>query len=99
LRSTWKSWMPAQYRNQRLTYQPQKVRQMLLAAGFKGGKTGFLSLPSGKPFKLALMLPSQYTDWMNLGTLMVNQMKNAGIDASLDGVSMNAWSSNTATGN
>jgi peptide/nickel transport system substrate-binding protein len=99
LRSTWQSWMPAAYRNQTLTYQPQKVRQMLLAAGFKGGETGFLTQPNGKPFKLALMLPSPYTDWMSLGELMVEQMQKAGIDASLDGVSLNAWSANTATGN
>jgi peptide/nickel transport system substrate-binding protein len=99
LRDTWKSWIPAKYQGQKLTYQPTKVRQMLLSAGFKKGKDGFLALPNGKPFKLALMLPSQYTDFMEIGTLMVNQMKRAGIDASLDGVSMNAWSSNTATGN
>jgi peptide/nickel transport system substrate-binding protein len=99
LRNTWKQWIPAKYRNQKLTYQPKKVRQMLLGAGFKGGKTGFLSLPDGKPFTLSLMLPSGYTDWMNMGALMVDQMKAAGIDASLDGVSLNSWSTNTATGN
>jgi peptide/nickel transport system substrate-binding protein len=98
LRPSWKQWIPAKYQNQTLTYQPQKVRQMLIAAGFKGGKTGFLTQPNGQPFKLQLMLPSPYTDWMSLGQLMVGQMQKAGIDATVDGVSLNAWSSDTALG-
>jgi peptide/nickel transport system substrate-binding protein len=98
LRNSWKQWIPAKYQNQSLTYQPQKVRQMLIAAGFKGGKTGFLKEPNGQTFKLQLMLPSPYTDFMSLGQLIVGQMQKAGIDASVDGVSLNAWSSNTALG-
>jgi peptide/nickel transport system substrate-binding protein len=98
LRDSWKQWIPAKYQNEKLTYQPQKVRQMLIAAGFKGGKTGFLKQPNGQTFKLQLMLPTPYTDFMSLGQLVVGQMQKAGIDATVDGVSLSAWSSNTALG-
>ncbi len=70
-----------------------------IAAGMKAGPNGTLTLASGQPFKVSLLLPSAYTDWMSLGQLFVNEMKAAGIDASLDGVSSNAWTSDTTNGN
>lgn len=81
-----------------LTYDPAKARQLLRSAGFTGGDTGTLTQPDGKPFNVDLLLPSDYTDWMSLGQLFVNQMRSAGINATLNGESSSAWTSDVSNG-
>jgi peptide/nickel transport system substrate-binding protein len=90
--------LPSKYANQTLTYDAAQAKKEFLAAGMKPGSNGTLMQANGKPFKVSLLLPSAYTDWMSLGQLFVNEMKAAGIDASLDGVSSNAWTSDTVNG-
>ena len=89
LRAGQLQYVPPALSSQTLSYNPAKVRQLLSSAGFT----------SSSPLKVSLMLPSEYTDWMSLGQLFVNEMKAAGINASLDGVSVNAWTANVADGN
>ncbi|HUZ52296.1 MAG TPA: ABC transporter substrate-binding protein [Streptosporangiaceae bacterium] len=89
LRAGQQQFMPPALASASLSYDPAKVRKLLASAGFT----------ASNPLKVSLMLPSPYTDWMSLGTLFVNEMKAAGIDASLDGVSSNTWTSDAASGN
>jgi len=89
LRANQGQFMPPSLSSQSLSYDPAKVRQLLSSAGFT----------ANSPLKVSLLLPSEYTDWMSLGQLFVNEMKAAGIDASLDGVSVNAWTADVADGN
>jgi peptide/nickel transport system substrate-binding protein len=98
LRVGQQDYLPAAYAHQTLTYDPSAARKALLAAGLRSGSGGTLTLADGKPFKLTLTLPSDYTDWMSMGQVFVNQMKAAGIDASVNGVSSNAWTNDAATG-
>jgi peptide/nickel transport system substrate-binding protein len=91
--------IPAAYRKQALTYNPKLAHKMFLESGMKQGPNGQLLLANGQPFKLSVLLPSSYTDWMSLGELWVQEMQAAGIDASLDGVSENAYTSDTDAGN
>jgi peptide/nickel transport system substrate-binding protein len=88
LRANQMQFMPSAFASQALSYDPAKVRSLLSSAGFT----------SSSPLKVSLLLPSEYTDWMSLGQLFVNEMKAAGIDATLNGVSVNAWTSDVATG-
>lgn len=88
LRAGQMQFMPPALASASLSYNPAKVRSLLASAGFT----------ASHPLKVSLMLPSPYTDWMSLGTLFVNEMKAAGIDASLDGVSANTWTSDVADG-
>lgn len=97
LRQGQTQYIPSDLASAKLNYDPAKVRSLLQSAGYTG-KTGLVKDSSGKTLKLALMLPSDYTDWMSLGTLLVNEMKAAGIDASLQGTSTNSWTSSVATG-
>ena len=89
LRAGQQQFMPPALASASLSYDPAKVRKLLASAGFT----------ASNPLKVSLMLPSPYTDWMSLGTLFVNEMKAAGIDATLDGVSANTWTSDVASGN
>jgi peptide/nickel transport system substrate-binding protein len=88
LRAGQLQYMPSALSSATLSYDPAKVRQLLSSAGFT----------SSSPLKVSLLLPSDYTDWMSLGQLFVNEMNAAGIDASLNGVSSNAWTSDVANG-
>lgn len=98
LRQGQMQYMPSQFKGQQLSYDPAKVKALLTSAGYKRGAGGFFVGPNGQTLKLSLLLPSEYTDWMQLGQLFVNEMKAAGIEASLNGVSVNAWNSNVADG-
>jgi peptide/nickel transport system substrate-binding protein len=98
IRAGEQQYMPAAYASSTLPYDPAAARNQFIAAGLKGRSSGFLRLANGQPFKANLVLPSEYTDWMSLGQLFVNQMKAAGIDASLQGVSTNDWTSQSANG-
>jgi len=98
LRAGQEQYLPSAYKGKTLSYDPAAARKAFLAAGLQGGSSGGLKLADGSPFKLALMLPSEYTDWMSLGQVLVNQMRAAGIDARLQGVSVSSWTNNVASG-
>lgn len=89
LREGQTEFIPSDLASAKLTYDPAKVKSLLAQAGYD----------AGNPLKLTLLLPSEYTDWMSLGTLLVNEMKAAGIDASLQGTSVNSWTSAYTNGN
>ncbi|GAB3852553.1 ABC transporter substrate-binding protein [Nocardioides maradonensis] len=89
LREGQTEFIPSDLASAKLTYDPAKVKSLLAQAGYN----------AGNPLKLTLLLPSEYTDWMSLGTLLVNEMKAAGIDASLQGTSVNSWTSAYTNGN
>jgi len=88
LRAGQLQYLPSAQTSAALSYDPAKVKQLLKSAGYT----------SSSPLKVSLLLPSDYTDWMSLGQLFVNEMKAAGIDATLDGVSSNAWTADVANG-
>jgi peptide/nickel transport system substrate-binding protein len=99
LRAGQEKFMPKGMANDNYTYDKSKVASLLTAAGMTKGSNGMFQQSDGSPFKVTLLLPSEYTDWMSMASIYVNEMKAAGIDASLQGVSVNAWTSNVATGN
>jgi peptide/nickel transport system substrate-binding protein len=98
LRDGQEKYLPSDLTDAKATYDPSKTRDLLRSAGFTGGSTGIMKQPDGKPFNVSLLLPSDYTDWMALGQILVNEMKAAGINASLQGVSSNAWTTDVSTG-
>ena len=71
-----------------LTFNPSAAKKLLEKNGFKVGSNGMLNEPNGKPFTVALLGPTPYTDWMTDLQLMANEMQKAGISASVDGVSV-----------
>jgi peptide/nickel transport system substrate-binding protein len=94
----WSTYMAPQYSGLSTTYNPAGAKALLLKAGFRQGSNGMLLQPNGTPFKISLLLPAPYTDWLTMGQLMVNEMKKAGIDASLNAVSLSDWTSASSTG-
>ena len=70
----------------------------LTAAGYTKGSNGFFQ-KGGKTVSVTLISPSAYTDYAEVGSIAAQELKNAGIDANFQGISVNAWNQDMATGN
>jgi peptide/nickel transport system substrate-binding protein len=81
------------------TYNTAKAKQILEAAGWKMGSNGFFQSPSGQTLAFSIQDPSAYTDFITDDQIMAAELKNAGIDVTVSGVSVSAWTTNLATGN
>jgi peptide/nickel transport system substrate-binding protein len=70
----------------------------LAGAGYKKDSAGYYAL-GGKEVDVTLISPSAYTDYAAVGTMVANELKAAGINANFQGISVNAWTADLATGN
>jgi peptide/nickel transport system substrate-binding protein len=80
------------------TYNTAKAKQILEAAGWKMGSNGFFTSPSGQTLAFTIQDPSAYTDFITDDQIMASELKSAGIDVTVSGVSVSAWTSNLADG-
>jgi peptide/nickel transport system substrate-binding protein len=95
----WQSWLAPQFSGLTESYDPSAAKAMLEKAGFKPGSNGMLNQPNGKPFNVTILGPSPYTDWMTTAQLEASEMRNAGINATVSGVSVSAWTNDYTVGN
>ncbi len=77
---------------------PAGAGAVLAKAGYKKDSSGFYAL-NGKEVTVTLIAPSAYTDYAAVGTMVANELKAAGINASFQGISVNAWNADMASGN
>ncbi len=63
-------------------YDPAKAAKILESLGFKK-VNGKWYTPDGKPFKLVLIAPGGWTDWVAIATEVAQELKNFGIDVVL----------------
>jgi peptide/nickel transport system substrate-binding protein len=71
---------------------------VLKNAGYTKGSNGFYQ-KGGKTVSVTLISPSAYTDYAEVGSIAAQELKNAGIDATFQGISVNAWNADMANGN
>jgi peptide/nickel transport system substrate-binding protein len=93
------SYLTPQTEQYSTTYNTAKAKQILEAAGFKMGSNGFFVSPSGQTLAFTVQDPSAYTDFITDDQIMASELKNAGIDVTVSGVSVSAWTTNLAEGN
>jgi peptide/nickel transport system substrate-binding protein len=74
------------------------AQAVLKAAGYTKGSNGFFQ-KGGKTVSVTLISPSAYTDYAEVGSIAAQELKNAGIDATFQGISVNAWNADMAGGN
>jgi peptide/nickel transport system substrate-binding protein len=76
--------------------QPAAAKAVLEKAGYtlKGG----YFYQDGKELTLTLIAPSAYTDYAEVGSLAAGELKSAGINATFDGISVNAWDADMSAG-
>jgi peptide/nickel transport system substrate-binding protein len=74
------------------------AKQILQKAGYTLGSNGFFS-KGGKTVSITITNPSAYTDYAQVDSLVAQQLKAAGIDATFQGQSVDAWNADVASGN
>jgi len=77
---------------------PAAAKAVLRKAGFTMGANGFFE-KGGKTVSIALISPAAYTDYAAVGSMVAQELKEAGIDASFQGISVSAWNADVASGN
>jgi len=74
------------------------AKQILQKAGYTMGSNGFFQ-KGGKTVSLTIIDPSAYTDYAEVDSIVAQELRAAGIDATFQGQSVDAWNSNVASGN
>jgi peptide/nickel transport system substrate-binding protein len=95
----WNQFVAPQYKSLALSYDPAKAKSMLLAAGFKMGSNGKMLMPNGQPFQVTFTGPTPYTDFMADMQLMSSSLNSIGVQSSLTGVGLSAWTTAYTVGN
>ncbi len=86
---TWST--PTLQHDYAVQYNPTKAKQMLLKAGFKMGANGTLLTPKGKPFNITIDVPTPYTDFTAASQQIAQQLKQIGINVTLQNNSANTY--------
>jgi peptide/nickel transport system substrate-binding protein len=73
------------------------AKQVLQKAGYTMGSNGFFS-KGGKAVSLTIVDPSAFTDYAAVDSIVAQELRAAGIDATFQGLSTNAWFSDVADG-
>ena len=74
------------------------AKQILAKAGYTMGSNGFFQ-KGGKTVSLTIVDPSAYTDYAEVDSIVAQELRAAGIDATFQGLSVDAWNSDVASGN
>ncbi|MGH3301471.1 MAG: ABC transporter substrate-binding protein [Streptosporangiaceae bacterium] len=73
------------------------AKQVLQSAGFTMGSDGFFQ-KGGQEVKLTIISPSAYTDMAEVDSIAAQELRSAGINATFQGLSTNAWNQDVASG-
>jgi peptide/nickel transport system substrate-binding protein len=76
---------------------PAAAKKVLQQAGFTMGSNGFFS-KGGKTVSITIVDPSAYTDYAQVDQLAAQELRAAGIDATFQGLSVDAWNADVASG-
>jgi len=80
------------------TGDPAAAKQVLQKAGYTLGSNGFFS-KGGKAVSITIVDPAAYTDYAQVDSIVAQELRAAGIDATFQGLSVDAWNSDVASGN
>jgi peptide/nickel transport system substrate-binding protein len=80
------------------SYDPAKAKQILEADGWKMGSNGYFQ-KGGKTLAFSITDPSAYTDFITDDQIMASELKSVGMDVTVNGTSVQAWTTDLQTGN
>jgi len=73
------------------------AKQVLEKAGFTLGSNGYFE-KNGQAVAFTIIAPAAYTDMSADDAIVAQELRNAGIDATFQGISVNAWNADVADG-
>jgi peptide/nickel transport system substrate-binding protein len=79
-------------------YDAKAANDLLDKAGLKKDASGARLGPDGKPMKYSLIVPNGWTDWISACQIIAQNMKDLGIDITLDTPEQNSWQEQLFTG-
>lgn len=79
------------------SYDPAKAKQVLQAAGWKMGSNGIYEL-GGKPLAFTIEDPSAYTDYITDDQIIAQELKQVGMDVSVQGTSVQKFGTDVNDG-
>jgi peptide/nickel transport system substrate-binding protein len=79
------------------SYDPAKAKQLLEAAGWKMGSNGVFEL-NGKPLAFTIEDPSAYTDYITDDQIIAQELRQVGMDVSVQGVSVQKFGTDVNDG-
>jgi peptide/nickel transport system substrate-binding protein len=95
---TYQAWVgPVANLTNSATANAAAAEQVLTKAGFTKGSNGFFA-KNGQTVALTIVDPAAYTDYAQVDELVAQQLRAAGIDATFQGLSVNAWNTDVADG-
>jgi peptide/nickel transport system substrate-binding protein len=96
---TFQAWVgPVANMTNSATANVAAAQQVLAKAGFTKGSNGYYE-KNGKTVSLTIVDPAAYTDYAEVDSLVAQQLRAAGIDATFQGLAVNAWNQDVASGN
>jgi peptide/nickel transport system substrate-binding protein len=72
-------------------YDPKAANEILDKAGYKRGADGIRIGPEGKPMKYTLLAVNGWTDWISACQIVAQNMKDLGIEITLETPEQNSW--------
>lgn len=93
------SLLAPQYASLRYGNSVTQAKKLLQAAGLTMGSGGYFTGKNGKPISFTIMDPSSYSDYITDAQIIVAELKAIGLQATVSGVSVSAWTSDMASGN
>jgi peptide/nickel transport system substrate-binding protein len=97
---TYQAWLASEVKDRTLsaTGSAAQAQQILTSAGYKKDGAGFFAL-NGREVKVTIVDPASYTDYAQSGALIAQDLKAAGINATFNGITVNAWNADMASHN
>ena len=75
-----------------MQYDPDRAMQILDEAGFVDADgDGWRDNPDGTPIAFGISMPSGWTDWVNTGQTVAENLQDIGVNASLKTMDQGAW--------
>ncbi|AEJ40002.1 extracellular solute-binding protein family 5 [Sulfobacillus acidophilus TPY] len=95
-----KTWIDPQLPAQdtHFTFSPAKAVKILENAGYKRNAQGIFTAPNGTPLSFTIQVPAGWTDWDTDCSLMAQDLKQVGINATVEQLSFGAYYSDITTG-
>ncbi|HEV7293317.1 MAG TPA: ABC transporter substrate-binding protein [Devosia sp.] len=82
-----------------MRYDPDRAMELLDGAGFVDADgDGWRDNPDGTPIQFDINIPNGWTDWINTGQTISENLQDVGINASVRTMDQGAWNDQARTG-